>query len=113
MFDLSKIQEIEVKYEYKKLGLTSYYTEISGKNSRTIAPNKETLRITIQDDNLADDNGIYQIILKIKGNQIEIKGDYFVSPETWYEASAILNEDHVFIISEDADEKMTITCHIA
>jgi hypothetical protein len=113
MFNLSKIQEIEVKYEYKKLGLTSYYSEIIGKNSRTIAPNKETLRITIQDDNLSDDNGTYQIILKSKDNQIEIKGDYFVSPETWYEASTIINEDHVLIISEDADEKMTITCHIA
>lgn len=105
MFDLLKIQEIEVKYEYKKLGLTSYYSEISDKNSRTISPNKETLRITIQDDNLSDDNSTYQIILKSKENQIAIKGDYFVSPETWYEASAILNEDHVLIISEDADEK--------
>lgn len=113
MFDLSKIQSIEVKYEYKKIGLTSYYSEVTGQDSRTIAPNKETLRVTIQDDNLSDDNGVYQIILKIKENQLEIKGDYFVSPETWYEASATINDDHVLIISEDADEKMTITCHIA
>ncbi|RJG11107.1 hypothetical protein D3879_15720 [Pseudomonas cavernicola] len=113
MFDLSKIQDIEVKYEYKKLGLTSYYSEINDKNSRTIAPNKETIRLTIQDDNLSDDNGIYQVIIKNKGDQYEIKGDYFVSPEIWYEASAIINEDHVLIISEDADEKMTIICHIA
>lgn len=113
MFDFSKIEDIEMEYEYKEDKITSYYSEVNGKQSRVISPNKDVIRFTIQDEEISTDNSIYQIILKIREGEIDIKGDFFETPDEWYETSVKLTEKYALIISEDSYEKMVLKCHIA
>jgi hypothetical protein len=113
MFDFSKIKEIEMEYEYKDTDEKSFYSEVNGKGSRVISPNKETIRFTIQDDEKSMDDSAYQIILTKKDGKIELKGDFFEAPEEWYETSVTLTNEYALIISEDYSEKMILRCYTA
>lgn len=106
MIDLSIVKEIDVDYEFKRYNEEYSYSEIRG--SRVISANNETMRITITNNDRTNDDETYQLIISNRDDGIFIKGDFFESPEEWYETSFTLTKTHALIVSEDPSEKMEI-----
>lgn len=106
MIDFTKIKEIDIDYSYKRYDEESSYSETVG--SRVLSSNLDTMRITIMDDDKTNDNGSYQLIITKKDNKLFIKGDFFETPDEWYETSVTITNMHATLISEDSLEKMEI-----
>ncbi|WP_353667715.1 hypothetical protein [Marinomonas sp. THO17] len=111
--DFSKIEDIELEYEYKRHEVSDYYSQIQGESGRTISPDKNNIRFSVQNNDVASDNEVYQIILNKEDNCLYVKGDFFTTPENWYESTLEYHSDHVALISEDEDEKMILKCWLA
>ena len=111
MFDFSRVEEIELEYEFVQYEEISYYSETP--NSRVVSPNRDVIRITIQDNDRSLDNTTYQLILMKRDGKIFVKGDYFEIPEEWYQTIVTLNSDHALIVSEDEKEIMRLRCYLS
>lgn len=113
MFDFTKIEDIEIEYEFKDHEENSFYSEINNKNGRVLSKNRQSIRLSIQDDDKANDDTIYQIILKNSDGKIFIKSDFFETPEDWYETSVSTISEYIEIILDNESEKMVLKCYLS